>query len=311
MNEIEFPPIIEFQTSSLCNAKCKICPYEVKQKKYAIQTMDDLMFEKIMCELDDNKPYIKRVIPYMNNEPTLDIRLIDILRRLKLSNFFVELSTNFSGMTERLMASIVDEKLVDDLRISFFGGDELTYKELMPGLNFAKTYELINKFVKINNNIIHTEIYTVMCPWIEKDNILNIQKLFPELQVHKLGYLDRAGNVECQKNALLDSDSRFIFGCELYRPFERMCILANGDAIICSQDWDREVILGNVFLTSIKDVWNGEIAREVRNTFREGKVINGDFICKRCKLAIIKREGDFYKNFLGDRYMSKDGKKMI
>lgn len=313
--ETDFPKYIELQTNSLCNGKCVVCPYDEISKKYKAEAMNNEGIEKIIKECDFYKQKIERMIPYLNNEPTLDKRLIDILRRIKKEGHYIELSSNFSGMTENDMECIIKEKLVDDFRISFFGGDVKTYSELMPGLNFESTVKKIKMFSELNqkyNNQIHIELYTVLCPWIDQaDNIEKINKLFPELPLHKLGYLDRAENVKIFKNNLKYNNLQKIYGCSLNRPFERICVLANGDAILCSQDWNRSIVLGNVLKKSIYAVWNSEKTKRIRKIIRGGMKMENDFICARCKLALIEEAGKSVPNFEGDCYINENGEKLI
>lgn len=322
INELAaFPKYIEFQTQSFCNGQCAPCPYSSTEKCFTPARMSDEGIDRILTELVAHSHEVVRAIPYMNNEPTLDRRFLSVLRRLKESGIFVEVSSNTSGLNEELMEAILLERLIDDFRISFFGGTEQLYKELMPGLNFHKTVDRIKQLLERNKAIGHPvdiQLVAILCPWVDmEENVRSIEELFPEAKLHLFGFLDRAGSVEGHGNAkklvpTTGMEQNPLAGCQLLRPFERMNILANGDAIICSQDWRREVVLGNVLESSIEDVWHSERANEIRKyVLGETGGLPSDFICTRCKAALLKPEFGGGSNFTGDRYLDESGRKAI
>ncbi len=312
-----FPKIIEFQTLSKCNGYCTTCPYRNLAKNQVSRRMTDEMIERIIFECDEHKGEIERIIPYMNNEPSLDVRFIEVLRRIKKENHFIEVSTNFSGITEDIMGVIIKEKLIDDLRISFFGGNEKYYSELMPGLRFETNLKMIHKFIDMNQRAglpVKYQIIAILCPWIHmEDNLGLLHNIFPDSQIHVFGFLDRAGNVAEHKNEVLynKDDTSVLCGCGLNRPFERICILADGNAVLCSQDWGEEAIVGNVTEDSIGKVWNGKRFEWFRKAIRGEIRVGSEFICHRCKLAELVSDGFAYPNFAGDEYISQDGIKKV
>lgn len=314
-----FPKYIEIQTTSLCNANCTVCPYEAAEQKFGISRMSDTLLSDIISEIAEHRTSVYRVIPYLNNEPSLDPRLLEILRRLKKENLSVELSTNFSGFTPSKMEAIAAEDLVEDLRISFFGGSRESYQSIMKDLDFEKVTRKLNYFLSIPGNAVlpKTVLILVLLPLMNiREEKQQLAALFPSLPIRFFGYLDRAGNNAGFKNDLVlkpAGSSYRLDGCSLKRPDERCCILANGDVIICSQDWNREVIIGNVGRQGIAALWNSSEMAAIRNKVFGKSTVDEDFICRRCKLAYLKDPltGQTQLNFKGDKYMNaEDGKRM-
>lgn len=323
---MKFPKFVEFQTRSFCNANCTICPYESKAKKYGQSKMSDEMINRIIEECKSHKNEIERVIPYLNNEPTLDSRLVDILRRLKANGHFIELSTNLSGLTDARMEAIIEEELVDDLKFSFFGATEATYSSLMPGLKFSKNIDKIKTFCELNKKYgcpINLELIIILVPWLDMRSELDLlRNLFPNVRIHGYGYLDRAGSVNNIRNPTIlenidDKDSYKLAGCKLKRPFERICILANGEVILCSQDWDRSEVVSNIQNETIETIWNSNAFEKIRQKVLGEIETEGDYICKRCKLALLRGADSGYlseplkMNFSGDKYLDEFDRKMI
>ena len=54
-----------------------------------------------------------------------------------------------------------------------------------------------------------------------------------------------------------------VLGCCPY-PFLQMSVLATGQALVCTHDWGRRQVVGDLNEASIRDVWNGPVMRQVR-----------------------------------------------
>jgi hypothetical protein len=67
------------------------------------------------------------------------------------------------------------------------------------------------------------------------------------------------------------------------RLFKQAYIMFNGDLVLCCVDYSREQVLGNIVGSSVYDVWNGPVAREIRR-----KYLGHDFehlpLCGNCKI---------------------------
>ena len=313
LSESKFPKIIEIQTMSFCNGNCIVCPYrslDIKKNR-----MSDEVLDKLLKEISIHKKEIERVIPYLNNEPSFDKRMMNILRRLKKDNIFVEVSTNISNFKKENLENIVNEQLIDDFRISFFGHNKELYEKLMPGLDFSETSEKVKYLLSVNkktNKKIDIEIIVVLLPSLNVKEIKKgLDELFEKPKIHFFGFLDRCGKVEIAKNELAKIDNVEVVGCELNRPYERCCIYADGNVVLCSQDWEKEVIIGNINNHSIEEVWNSPKAKHIRKIILGEEVCPNDFLCTRCKLAILKKEEGKILNFNGDKYMSKNDEKLL
>ncbi len=306
-----FPSIIELQTMSFCNANCIVCPYRSMDIKPI--RMDDEHLVKILNEIEEHKDSVDRVIPYLNNEPSFDKRLLDILRHIKSLGIETELSTNISNFKLEDLETIVDEKLIDDFRISFFGDTKELYERLMPGLKYEDSVTKVKHLLEYNDNKIPIELIVVLLPELDAVSIIKgLEETFNYKKIHPFGFLDRCGKVEIAKNKKINDNKLYrIKGCSLNRPYDRCCIYADGNVVLCSQDWDKEVIIGNVFEESIEEVWNSKRAKEVRNIILGKSNCPEDFLCTRCKLALLEKDEQIVQNFEGDKYMKSNDEKVL
>lgn len=55
LQKIKFPKIIEFQTQTLCNGQCIICPYEQVKEVIPYFRMSDKNVDLLIKELEEHK----------------------------------------------------------------------------------------------------------------------------------------------------------------------------------------------------------------------------------------------------------------
>ena len=317
---MKYPSIVEIQFHNICNSYCSICPYEKYASLNKFQKMDARLKIKILEDLKDNQAYMKRVIPYYNNEPFVENDFIDTLRWFKknLPNVKIEVSTNLSLCKKEQLEAIITENLIDDFRISFFGGTEDTYKKMMPRLDFQKNLNQLKMFFEIRKKVNPSFPYMlimVLLPELDIKNEKNaLNRLFPDenINYHFFGYLDRAGSNKEVNSKISDTIKDIhLAGCSLNRNTERLCICVDGSVPLCSQDWFCEVNLGNLEKQTISDIWNGKTKELINKKIFGEETSAKDFICKRCKLARLKLNGNVMLNFCGDRYTTQNDKKKI
>lgn len=278
---LDYPKYIELQFHNKCNSNCLICPY--KNMNYSYEKMTDELFEKILNEIDEKK--LKRIIPYLNNEPFLDSNFIDKVKMLrnKFKKIEIEISSNVSMIKEEDIIKMCDLNITE-LRLSVFGYEKSTYNRMMPCLNYEKTFEklkMISNIMKNTNTII--SIVMIDNDEINEQEFINMENMCNELEFkfERWGFLDRSDNVTYKSNNIYNEDVSY---CEQNRPLERMHILSDGRVIFCCQDWSHSLVVGNVNNNTISEVWNSDIYNNARNSLYD-KEKDSPMICKKCKLG--------------------------
>ena len=89
-----------------------------------------------------------------------------------------------------------------------------------------------------------------------------------------------------------------------YIPFYKMFIDWNGTVLTCSEDWGRKSDLGNVFRSSIKDIWLGKAINQYRLKLGQGARKDCD-PCKSCNINGTLWGHDQHKFF--DKYFKELG----
>jgi MoaA/NifB/PqqE/SkfB family radical SAM enzyme len=289
-----FPRCIEIQTTNICNARCGVCPYPTTTALESKGFMEDAVIARVLAECAEHRDEMEFVIPYFNNEPFADRRMLDILRTIARDvRVPVELSTNASILDEPRARAVLSEGLVHVLRISLFGTEQDTYERRMKNLRWRQTSENIRKLLELRSELgssMSVELIMVGAPEVHRAEVALARSLWEPLgaSVRIFGYLDRAGNNDDRNLLPLSQRWGRLRGCELNRPFERMAIRYAGESVLCSQDWRGEVVLGDVRESSLAEIWSGAAYREARARISGQKDAPEGLLCRRCKLAFVE-----------------------
>ncbi len=286
----KFPSVIQMQTTSACNARCTCCPYSKIQKNSPVNVMPDDLFKKIIDECSTHG--IEKISMYLFNEPLLDRNIIERLKYAKLKNpgAQIRLSTNASLLTEKTAPAVAD--FTDFIYLSVQGGitSREKYEKAM-GLNYDKTHKNILNFINMvrsgNHNLKISNVAINNAISFDSDSELAEEKEFwISLGISTLNF----GVFSTWANQIESDSENYsskIRGCSLkHRPLTHVHVVENGDVILCCRDWEREIVIGNLARSSISEIWNSAIYKELIKKIYFGKSAPADFICYRCEDAI-------------------------
>jgi radical SAM protein with 4Fe4S-binding SPASM domain len=108
---------------------------------------------------------------------------------------------------------------------------------------------------------------------------------------------NRSGMVTSAEAGMEELDEPIMHPC--YYPFSRLLVDWNGDVLLCSNDWGRAVIAGNVNDQSLREIWMSDTLFEYRR-----KLMHGDRRhkpCNKCNVAGTL-SGQFSFDLLIDHY---------
>lgn len=250
--------------------------------------MQEELFKKIVDECAENS--IKEIHPFLMNEPLLDERIFERVDYLKRKNpdAVVEINTNASLLNKEKRRQLAKSD-VDIINFDVQGANKNVYEKITQNLNFEQTVKNVKNFLemkKANDPVIKLTALLGVLSKEELDEMIEFWK-GEGIKIEIVGTQDRAGNLNEENIKFEEVDTtKDIFGCEHDRHLKWFNILFNGDVILCCQDWNREVILGNVKEKSIKEIWNSENYKGVRSKLSSKKKAEDDFLCKKCSYAV-------------------------
>lgn len=281
------PIVYNFETTNLCNMKCKMCPRTTMMTR-KIETIDNGTFKKIVDQIkpfskDDwqewedfveTKYHISRedmsenhfflyIIPKVlvlhgYGAPLLDKSMperIEILNQRGIPSYF---SCNPANINIEKTIEMF-EKGLDYIKYSIESVNDLVHKSIRgEASNFTEGYEKIRQLLHIKEkNNYKTMIIITMLNLNraeQKEEFERLQEAFDGLDAYV--YLKSQDQKWYQKSDLKTQSLHWIEFCQF--PWSSMTIKSNGEAAMCVEDYNNEIILGDAKETSLYNIWNGE-----------------------------------------------------
>jgi radical SAM protein with 4Fe4S-binding SPASM domain len=226
--------IVELNIVSACTRACAFCPISDKDfyKKNNIQGKLELkVYKKLLNDLK-SIGYRGRIIFSGFSEPLLHKNLEGLVRETKvmLPNSVLEIITNGDLLRSLKLESLFKSGL-DVICVSLYDG--------------AHQFEHFNK--------IKTELGL-------SDSKMLLRRRYYEDGDYGLIISNRGGLVD--SNQYRDKSESSIEALPLlracYYPFYMLKVDLNGDVLVCSHDWQKRFVVGNILKESIWALWNSK-----------------------------------------------------
>ncbi len=283
-----FPRTIQIQTVTGCNADCVFCSYGETYQGQPKGRMTDDLFRSLIDEAAEHD--VRRVSPYLMNEPLLDRTLLDKIRYInrKMPSTKVVVTTNGHDLTSDTAEAMLDlGPGLHEVHVSVQGVDRGAYARTMRGpLDLDRTIANVEGFLAAQRRrgTGRPRLWVTMVDtaWIDaraavvwwRGRGVNAKYTFLE----NLG-----GNVAADD--LARAPLRPYTTCA--RLFKQAYVLFNGDMVLCCADWSRKQVLGNVTKDGLGAVWNGPIAREIRGRYLDGRTAELA-LCGSCRVGDLR-----------------------
>jgi radical SAM protein with 4Fe4S-binding SPASM domain len=210
---------IDISITELCNRTCVFCP-RADENFYPNQNLHISMdlIKKIANELRDLE-YEGAIVLSGFGEPLLHPELLEIVSILS-KNARIEIVTNGDHLNSKLIKDLSD------------AGTAYIVVSMYDGPHQIQTYSDMFAQVDLDDNF-----YLLRDRWhSQKDGF-------------GLKLTNRAGTID-----IGDQDPVNIkHPC--HYPAYSMTVDWNGDALLCVQDWNKKVKLGNIFSQSLMEIW--------------------------------------------------------
>jgi len=292
---------VQIQTTTACNAHCSFCPHPTTWRTQPRRRMSDRVFDRILSQL--RKYSLFKVCPYLQSEPLMDPQIFDrigeIRRRLRFD--VLEVSTNPGALTPtrtaRLLASVMGAP--HEIRLSFHGVDPSSLRRAM-GLEFEsavrnsvrllKEAEAVGARVTIKGLGWARGPVRTNAPLFDEEGFTSFWRTlcarnglaFERIEIRYGAFHSRSDNV-LRPNG---SPARLVrqglegFGCS--RADRWFHFTHDADLILCCNDYNREVVLGNVMDADLEEIVISEKYRSILGQVSGRTACPPDFICLRC-----------------------------
>jgi len=256
------PSIVEIGITNACNSNCIMCPHSLLKE---IGTMKMGLYRKIIDNCSRLK--IKSVTLSFFGEPLLDPTLIEKVKYAKSKNMRVVFFSNASLLTERWAYDLINSGL-DGINISFDAYTKETYEKIRKGLKFDIVKKNIENLIRIRNKL-GRKNPSICLIFVEmNENKKEIKDFYKDWKkkvesINLLNMRNWAGGIEKNSSNSFHCNKRSTrVPCALL--WQKMMVDWNGDVVLCCDDWDHAMVLGNLKNQTIEEVWKGEKLKNIR-----------------------------------------------
>jgi radical SAM protein with 4Fe4S-binding SPASM domain len=311
----EQPIVYNIETTNRCNMRCKMCPRTTMMTR----KLEDIAYDSFLKVVDQIKPHsekdwqtwkdycekkygiaeedaasenhfflyvISKVIQLHGyGDPLLDRHMDEYIRLLHERGFYSYFSCNPANINLDLTYKMMDAGL-NYVKYSIESVDDEQHKKIRgEASNFTESYKKIQQVLDYKHkNKLNTVIVITMLNLNrqnQKDDFQKLLKAFENLDVYI--YL-KSENGQWYRKDYHGTES--IHWSEICKhPWMTMTIKSNGEATMCMEDFNNEIILGDVNKQTLHEIWHGENYKK----FRWQHLNKGEGIkcSKECDMKLI------------------------
>lgn len=266
----DFPILVDLELTNFCNLHCRMCPTGCGNISRPQGFIDLKLLKNIVGQLP--KETAIRLVRW--GEPTLHPQFETIIEMLEYPNrHLIHVNTNGHWGAEDNWNRIFSLSL-DSIKFSFQGTNAQEYKKWRGIDGFDYLVGNINRVCKIRNK------YEYEKPFVQVGTTITENTT----QEQKDKFRDKFNEVDL----VTISQTRFDSGTPGNKPkcpevYAKMSIDWDGIVTACCSDYDRLMVVGDATKQSLKDIWQGDSYRSIRNNLKSN-IHDYYYLCKRCKL---------------------------
>ena len=313
------PVIYNIETTNCCNMRCKMCPRTTMMTR----KIEDISRETFINVVDQIRPHTREewdlwkafcekkygiyenemsenhfflyIIPKViqlhgYGDPLLDVHMDEYVRILHERGFYSYFSCNPSNINLERTYKMLDAGL-DYIKYSIESVNDEEHKKIRgEASNFTESYKKILQVLdyKHAHNLKVTVVITMLDlnRTHQKEDFDKLLKAFEGLDVYI--YLK---SEDCQWYRKDFHGTNSIHWSEICKhPWMTMTVKSNGEATMCMEDFNNEIILGDTNTQTLKEIWDGEAYKNFRRQHLRAK---DDIKCvKQCDMKLM---GDCFR----------------
>lgn len=279
---LRFPRYFEIETVNACNARCAMCT--ISEWAQSRGRMKEALFGRLAEEIIDHASEVRRVSLYRDGEPMLDTRIADKIKLLKDGGVSeIMISSNGSLLTPDRAEELLKAGL-DDIIFSVDSLDPEVYASIRIGLDLDTVMENVDAFIKLRDKL--NPSTRIRMRMIRQQSNHDHWPEYEKFWAGKLGtndriYYNNINNWGGQLSGFNPVSMSYEPSLPCVALFSLMVIFADGQVPYCNVDFNNTRPTGDVNVSSIADLWQGEVINRRReNHLTDNKGHNP--MCARC-----------------------------
>lgn len=265
--EAPYPKNLMIELTNACNLRCTMCYNRLMKRKKGF--MDKETYKLV---LENAKEIgIEMIGLYTTGESLLHPQIFDYIKQAKDMGFrYVYLTTNGNLLNEEKIKKIFESGL-DSIKFSIDGTSKESYEKIRVGGNFETLYGNIKTLRDMRDKLksklkIYASFVLTNKNSHELKEFKNFWKgLIDEVMVAVVGNQSNLQEKEFNKlipGELKDKIVKTRDYCNLL--WNRIIMTFDGKFTICSEDFEADLVYGDIHNESMKDAWNNDKMKAYR-----------------------------------------------
>jgi radical SAM protein with 4Fe4S-binding SPASM domain len=278
----DFPLTVSFELVNRCNLKCIMCWTENHSRPKA--TLDLEAIGEILSECQDN--HVPAAVVGMGAEMLLykDVReVLAGIRGAGIMDLFV--GTNATLLTPD-MAMFMVEQQVARVEVSLDAATPETYQKIRGKDELELVEQNVRGLVEAKKKAGSKLPVIRLCFCVQPENV-DERQMFIDKWRDIVDYVDFQEMCDfTYVTPLLDGDESDVPTIEddevtafCPYPFNSLNIWSDGNVTPCCTFYGKALKMGNINESTLKEIWNGESIKALREEFFSGKL---NTVCKAC-----------------------------
>ncbi|MBF0589465.1 MAG: radical SAM protein [Magnetococcales bacterium] len=271
----DYPLLVDLELASICNLKCPMCYTITDAFKGSVKRglMKWSLFEKVIEEIAGK---VHAVRLSLRGEPTLHKRFVDAIALAKSKGIQEVSCLTHGGKLDLEYFTACAEAGIDWITISIDGIGE-TYDNVRKPLTFDDTIRRLEeiKAYKARHGLVKP--------------VIKVQGIWPAIRPDPTSYYRAIAPLVdlVAFNPLIDylgKDDEIVFEENFSCPqlYQRVVVGADGRVMMCSNDEDGEVIIGDAETQTIHEIWHGDKLAAMREKQSQKDGFLDIAICRKC-----------------------------
>jgi radical SAM protein with 4Fe4S-binding SPASM domain len=277
---LSFPSKLQIQTVNRCNYTCPMCPYpDVAGGREGVK-MDGALYSRLIDEVRAAGRKVKLCL-MLQNEPLLDKRFVEFLDYAhKAEDAVTSISTVSNG-------SVLSPELLDTL---------MKYERFLLTISVNATDP--KRYAEIHGRDFWERVHGLLTGWKGARRRVRLSFVLDAHSVEagktfqsywgSQGYSVRFVPINARVDTLTENARVHEFDesyGHCHYPVDTLNVLADGNVILCCNDWKHLDRYGNLRESTISEVWNSPRMTKLRRAAIDGSLREHP-MCKACDYPI-------------------------
>lgn len=296
-----FPVHVDVELASVCNLQCPMCYTITPEFKEKVNTklMDYNLFTNIVDQCAEGGAFSIRLS--FRGETFLHKRIVDCVRYAKQKGI-KEVSTLTNGLRlDEAMFKELMELGIDWITISFDGLGEV-YEKIRRPAKYERAVEKIANYARIKKEAGRVK------------PVIKVQSILPAIQADPNAFYDVFSPITdmVSANPLIDfhQDVSMLPKVENFvcpQIYQRLVIGADGLCMMCMNDTENTIVVGNANNQRLRDIWHGPEMTRIREIHSRHKGCAELHPCTQCYLPLETYPDEVRvgkRSVIADKYVS-------